>query len=458
MKDSPDPPPAPDPQRSAQAQTAANIASAIANARLNRVNQTTPWGSINYTQGPVDENGIPTYSSEIKLDPTQQALLDEQRRQGIQRSQLASQYLGQVSGKPLDLGNLPGLYDRYGDFQTKPAIQGEPAKQQPQAPQMSRDDMMALLEQFLAQQGGISNPSGNPLARNGGLAAAVRGDTPPAPIPTPAAGAQRPSGPVRSLGNGALSIQGDIPAGGLTIGDPGSTWKDIFPQGDAFGAEGPGKPIYDNTASEQPDASRAVSGYSGMNQQVNIDGQPYYRVGNLPRTADYFKSTDPSKFKYDPKYGVVTTPDNLTGGSHESFYDKYAPYIMMAIAGGGIAAESAGLIGGGTEGAAAGAGSGVAVPPPMEAIPQGAYTPIYGEAGAVPVSAGAPVADLSTGATGGAPVSDLSVQAARPNPLTSAYNNWADGKGIFGNRIANRAAGPLLAQIIRAMGSQGRGK
>lgn len=447
-KDSPDPPPAPDPQRSAQAQTASNIATAIANARLNRVNQTTPWGSINYTQGPVDENGVPTYSSEIKLDPTQQALLERQRGQSMQRSDLASQYLNQVSGKPLDLGSLPGLYDRYGDFAPKPSAHAQPAAQAPQqqAPQMSRETMMAMLEQFLAQQGG-SNPSGNPNARAGGLAAAVRGEAPPAPVATPAAAAQQPSGPVHTLGNGALSYQGQMPDGGFTIGDPGSTWKDIFPQGDAFGTEGPGKTIYDNTASEQPEASRAVAGYSGMNQQVNIDGQPYYRVGNIPRTSDYFKSTDPSKFKYDPKYGVVTTPDNLTGGSHESFYDKYAPWLMMAGAGAGVAAGAMGagaagaggmgIEGGATLGAGAGATGGGAVD--------------LGLAGAAG-SAAAPMGEMGGATTSGAaPVTDLSVTAPQQNIFQQGFTNWQNGNGIFGNRMANRAAGPLLAQIIRRM-------
>lgn len=457
MKDSPDPPPAPDPQRSAQAQTTSNIATAIANARLNRVNQTTPWGSINYTQGPVDANGVPTYSSEIKLDPTQQALLDAQRGQSLQRSQLASQYLNQVSGQSLDLGSLPGLYDRYGDFAPKPSAHAQaPAQTPQQAPQMSREDMMALLEQFIAQQGGGSNPSGNPLARSGGLAAAVRGDTPPAPTPTAStpAAVQQPSGPMHAIGNGALSYQGDMPAGGFTIGDPGATWKDIFPQGDAFGTEGPGKTIYDNTASEQPDASRAVAGYSGMNQQVNIDGQPYYRVGNIPRTSDYFKSTDPSKFKYDPKYGVVTTPDNLTGGSHESFYDKYAPYIMMAIAGGGIAAEGAGMMGG-----AAGGGAEAAAPGAFGVEGGGTLGAGAGATGggAIDAVTGLPVAgEVAGSATGGAPVTDLSVTAPQQNIFQQGLSNWQNGHGIFGNRMANRAAGPLLAQIIRRMQQGGK--
>jgi hypothetical protein len=45
------PPPAPDPTVTAQAQSQANAETARLNATLNRVNQVTPYGQINYTQG-----------------------------------------------------------------------------------------------------------------------------------------------------------------------------------------------------------------------------------------------------------------------------------------------------------------------------------------------------------------------------------------------------------------------
>lgn len=116
MKDSPTPPPAPDPTVTAGAQTTSNIDTALANARLNRVNQTTPWGSINYTQGPVDEHGVPTYSSNISLSPAQQQLLEQQQSQQLTRGNIASTLLGQVGNslsKPLDLSSIHPMYDRY---------------------------------------------------------------------------------------------------------------------------------------------------------------------------------------------------------------------------------------------------------------------------------------------------------------------------------------------------------
>lgn len=159
--DTPSPPAAPDPQATASAQSASNIATAIANARLNRVNQTTPWGSITYTQGATDASGVPTYSSQIQLDPAQQQLLDQQRGQQLQRSQIAQMLLNQAGGalsKPLDLSRLHPMYDRYA--QQNPIM--------PRAP----------------SGGGMSGMGGAPAA--GGMAAAL-GAQPsqslPAPIP-----------------------------------------------------------------------------------------------------------------------------------------------------------------------------------------------------------------------------------------------------------------------------------
>jgi hypothetical protein len=109
MKNDPAPPPAPDPTQTANAQSNANIQTAIANARLNRVNQQTPWGSITYEQGTPDANGVPTWSSHIQLSPEQQQLLTQQQQMQLQRNGMAGQFLGQVPTAPLDFGSLPGV-------------------------------------------------------------------------------------------------------------------------------------------------------------------------------------------------------------------------------------------------------------------------------------------------------------------------------------------------------------
>lgn len=112
---SPSPPPAPDPQATASAQTESNLQTAIANAALNRVNQTTPWGNITYTQGPPDANGVPTWSSNIALSPEQQQLLDQQQQMQLTRGNIAQQLLGRVGtqlGQPLNLSNLHAVNNR----------------------------------------------------------------------------------------------------------------------------------------------------------------------------------------------------------------------------------------------------------------------------------------------------------------------------------------------------------
>lgn len=110
MKRSASPPAAPDPTATAQAQSRANIETAIANARLNRTNQSTPWGSISWQQGEADANGVPTWSSNVQLSPEQQRLLEYQQQQQQARAQMAQQLLQSMQGtaatRPLDLSGL----------------------------------------------------------------------------------------------------------------------------------------------------------------------------------------------------------------------------------------------------------------------------------------------------------------------------------------------------------------
>lgn len=79
-KSSPSAPAAPDPVATANAQTASNVATANANATLNRVNQNTPWGSSTYTAGTPDANGTAQWTQNVTLSPEQQQLLDSQNR------------------------------------------------------------------------------------------------------------------------------------------------------------------------------------------------------------------------------------------------------------------------------------------------------------------------------------------------------------------------------------------
>ena len=98
--DSPSPPAAPDPVQTAAAQTASNKETAIANAHLNRVDQTSPFGSSKYTINGYNEDGTPKYSQETTLSP---------ELQGIYKN-----YTDMTQGMG-DIGNsqLAGLQEQY---------------------------------------------------------------------------------------------------------------------------------------------------------------------------------------------------------------------------------------------------------------------------------------------------------------------------------------------------------
>lgn len=76
----PSPPPAPDPVAMSKAQGASNVDTATASARLNAVNQKTPYGSVNYdTIGTenIGGNAVPQYQQTVTLSPAEQQKLDK---------------------------------------------------------------------------------------------------------------------------------------------------------------------------------------------------------------------------------------------------------------------------------------------------------------------------------------------------------------------------------------------
>lgn len=107
------------PQETAAAQGAANVQTAIAQARLNQINQTTPFGSINYSQtGDTftvkDANGndieVPMFQSDVTLAPDQQQILDLQNaltKQGYQIGQGIAGQIASATGQPIDFSGLP---------------------------------------------------------------------------------------------------------------------------------------------------------------------------------------------------------------------------------------------------------------------------------------------------------------------------------------------------------------
>ena len=70
-------PKAPDPVKPIKEQTKSNIDTAVAQSNLNRVDQSTPFGQITYTQTGTNADGTPKYSVSQTLSPELQAAFDK---------------------------------------------------------------------------------------------------------------------------------------------------------------------------------------------------------------------------------------------------------------------------------------------------------------------------------------------------------------------------------------------
>lgn len=105
MGDSPTPP---DPMATATVQGNMNTQTAKTQQEMNMVDQNTPYGSLTYSQAGTNADGTPHFQSDVNLNSTGQALLDQSNTNKLQTGALASTLLGSntgaLSGKPLDLG------------------------------------------------------------------------------------------------------------------------------------------------------------------------------------------------------------------------------------------------------------------------------------------------------------------------------------------------------------------
>ena len=103
-------PPPPDYAGAAQATAAGNLDAARANIAANRVNQYTPYGSLEYQVSGEDKFGNPMWKATQSLSPVQQQLLDYQNQTSLGLGQLAGKGLGYVSNMldtPFDTSQLP---------------------------------------------------------------------------------------------------------------------------------------------------------------------------------------------------------------------------------------------------------------------------------------------------------------------------------------------------------------
>jgi hypothetical protein len=93
------PPPAPDPAATAAAQGTANKETAVAQARLNMVDQYNPSGSIVYNEIPDSiVDGVPRYGVTTSLNPTNQKIFDQAQTNALGLGRLADIGIGNAQG------------------------------------------------------------------------------------------------------------------------------------------------------------------------------------------------------------------------------------------------------------------------------------------------------------------------------------------------------------------------
>ena len=109
-KSTPSAPAAPDPYATAAAQGAMNKETAETQARLNRVDEYTPYGSSVYsnTEG---GDGSSDYTRTTTLDPAQQAIVDQQTGISSQLNELAGDQITRVEGSLSDPYSYEGMPD-----------------------------------------------------------------------------------------------------------------------------------------------------------------------------------------------------------------------------------------------------------------------------------------------------------------------------------------------------------
>ena len=124
------PPAPPDPAATAAAQGAANKETAVAQSRLNMVDQSNPAGSITYSEIPDSMvDGVPRYRAETVYSPDQLAIFNQNSSNSLSLGELAGTGIDNaqgVLGTEVDLSdgtttkNLVNAYQSvYGDQITK---------------------------------------------------------------------------------------------------------------------------------------------------------------------------------------------------------------------------------------------------------------------------------------------------------------------------------------------------
>jgi hypothetical protein len=157
----------PDYAAAATAQGQANTQSAIASNFLNQVNQSGPYGSLNYSYDQAhgytlpDGTRIPSVTATTTLSPDQQHLLDQQTGISTQLNDLASSGISNVGNAvahPIDMSSLPTLHSDLGNGADGVALRNQITDAMMQRLQPSIDRDRSALDTRLANQG-ITNGS-----------------------------------------------------------------------------------------------------------------------------------------------------------------------------------------------------------------------------------------------------------------------------------------------------------
>ncbi len=159
----PSAPAAPDYRGAAQETAAGNLDAARANIAANRVNQYTPYGSLEYTMSGEDKYGNPMWTATQRFSPDQQALYDYDiaASKGLgQLSQTGLDYVRQMMANPFTTAGLPQLQSRLNQPNLQTTLENQGMQGWDKAsnllmqrlePQMERQNQK--LEQQLANQG-----------------------------------------------------------------------------------------------------------------------------------------------------------------------------------------------------------------------------------------------------------------------------------------------------------------
>lgn len=109
-------PPTPDYGAQAAAQGQANVQAAQVGADLNRVNTTTPYGDLTYSQ--TNKSDPNSWNANVSLSPDQQTLLDSQSQGQIAKATDANNMLGTVGAATAQPFSTAGIPDQVNSVST----------------------------------------------------------------------------------------------------------------------------------------------------------------------------------------------------------------------------------------------------------------------------------------------------------------------------------------------------